>query len=144
MVSSRREIERLVYRYAELQDAADWDGMAELLADAEFEATSGVSWSGPEIAERRRTNVVTYEDGTPRSKHVTTNLSIEIDEERGVAHAESYYTILQATGALPLQPIGSGRYVDRFERDDGRWRFAYRRSHLDLRGHFEGFRRSET
>ncbi len=40
--AGRREIERLIYRYAELQDAADWDAMAELLAHAEFQADSGV------------------------------------------------------------------------------------------------------
>ena len=144
MSESERQIRDLMLRYAELQDAADWDAIAELFADADFEATSGVSWRGQEIADRRRVNVVTYDDGTPRTKHLTTNLEIEVDEEHGTATAHSYYTILQATDDLPLQPIGAGRYVDRFQRVDGEWRFAHRRSHLDLRGHFTEFRLTES
>jgi hypothetical protein len=34
--------------------------------------------------------------------------------------------VLQQTDELPLQTIVTGRYQDRFERVDGRWRFAYR------------------
>ena len=51
--------------------------------------------------------------------------------------------VVQATAALPLEPIAAGRYADRFERVDGRWRFAHRRSHLDLQGRFEEFRRRD-
>ena len=29
-------------------------------------------------------------------------------------------------GGVPLQPVASGRYRDRFERVDGEWRFTYR------------------
>lgn len=141
--AARREIERLIYHYAELQDAADWDALDELLAHAEFEATSGESWKGHEIIGRRRRIVVTYDDGTPRSRHVTTNLVIEVDEAGDSATAESYYTIFQAPPGTPLQPIASGRYLDRLERVDGRWRFAYRASRMDLPGQdFETFRRS--
>ena len=139
---ARREIERLIYRYAELQDAADWDALAAMFAHAAFEADSGASWSGAELAERRRANVVTRGDGTPRTRHVTTNVVIEVDAARGRATAESCYTILQGPPALPLQPIASGRYHDRFERTDGAWRFAHRRSALDLRGRLDAFRRS--
>ena len=55
-----------------------------------------------------------------------TNLVIEADEESGTASCRSYDTVFQATDALPLQPIFSGRYLDRFERVDGTWRFAHR------------------
>ena len=37
-----------------------------------------------------------------------------------------YATVFQQTDVLPLQPIASGRYLDRFERVDGAWRFADR------------------
>ena len=140
---ARREIERLIYRYAELQDAADWDALAAMFAHAAFEAESGASWSGAELAARRRANVVVRGDGTPRTRHLTTNVAIEVDAARGRAAAESCYTILQGPPALPLQPIASGRYLDRFERADGAWRFAHRPSALDLRGRLDAFRRSE-
>jgi 3-phenylpropionate/cinnamic acid dioxygenase small subunit len=81
-----------------------------------------------------RENLIVYEDGTPRTKHVTTNIVIEVDEEAGTAVARSYFTALQALPDMALQPIVSGRYHDRFERRDGRWRFVERRVHTDLLG----------
>ena len=57
-----------------------------------------------------------YPDGTPGTKHVTTNLIIEIDDQATGAAARSYFTVLQAVPGLPLQPILAGRYRDRFQR----------------------------
>jgi 3-phenylpropionate/cinnamic acid dioxygenase small subunit len=65
-----------------------------------------------------------YEDGTPRTRHLITNVDIQVEGDG--ATATSYATVLQQTEVLPLQPIASGRYVDRFERVDGAWRFADR------------------
>jgi hypothetical protein len=75
-----------------------------------------------------------YEDGTPRTKHVTTNVHLEVDEESGTAQARSYVTVLQSLPDLPLQTILAGRYRDRFERLGGRWRFVERRFTADLVG----------
>jgi hypothetical protein len=75
-----------------------------------------------------------YEDGTPRTKHVTTNLQIELDEERGEAAARSYFTVLQGLPGFPLQPIVAGRYEDRFGRRADRWSFRERRMLVDLVG----------
>jgi 3-phenylpropionate/cinnamic acid dioxygenase small subunit len=69
---------------------------------------------------------VLHPDGTPRTKHVTTNPIIEVDEHAGTASCRSYYTVLQQTDDLPLQTIVTGRYHDRFQRVDGQWRFLYR------------------
>ena len=59
---------------------------------------------------------------------------MEVDEEAGAAAARSYVTALQALPDLPLQPIVSGRYHDRFDSSDGEWRFVERRVHIDLVG----------
>jgi hypothetical protein len=77
-----------------------------------------------------------YEDtGTPKTKHVTTNVIIEVDEENNAATAKAYYTVMQAVpGSLPLQPVISGRYRDEFERVDGVWRFSRRHMYIDLVG----------
>ena len=48
------------------------------------------------------------ETGTPRTKHQCTNLTVDVDEAAGTATARSYYTVLQQTPSLPLQPIISG------------------------------------
>jgi uncharacterized protein (TIGR02246 family) len=134
---ARAEIEALVYAYAECIDAGDFEGVADLLADAEVTAEgTDRRWRGrDEILHLYESGTRRHADGTPRTKHVTTNLVVEMDEWAGTATARSYYTVLQAVpGELALQPIVAGRYRDRFERAAGRWRFAARHMVVDLTG----------
>jgi len=131
---SHRAIENLIATYAELVDAGDFAAVGELLVDATFTGGAG-SVSGADATEAMlQDNVIVYDDGTPRTKHLVTNVAIEIDDEAGTAAARSYFTVLQAVAGLPLQPIASGRYQDRFERRDGKWRFVERRVRTDLVG----------
>ena len=129
-------IANLVYRYAELIDTGDFDGVGELFADAVVSAQgSDVQWRGTrEVTDMYVNSTRRYEDGTPRTKHVTTNLVIEVDDTRERATCRSYFTVFQQTDVLPLQPIIAGRYHDRFERVDGTWRFAHRHMITDLVG----------
>ena len=132
--SSHRAIENLIAKYAELVDGGDFAGVGTLLADATFTGGAG-SVSGRDAVEKMlQDSVMVYDDGTPRTKHVTTNVAIEVDEEAGTAVSRSYFTALQAVPDLALQPIVSGRYHDRFERRDGRWRFVEPRVRTDLVG----------
>jgi 3-phenylpropionate/cinnamic acid dioxygenase small subunit len=132
--SSHQAIENLIAKYAELVDGGDFAGVGTLLADAAFTGGAG-SVSGRDAIEKMlEDSVIVYDDGTPRTKHVTTNVAIEVDEEAGTAVSRSYFTALQAVPDLPLQPIVSGRYHDRFERRDGQWRFIERRVQTDLVG----------
>jgi 3-phenylpropionate/cinnamic acid dioxygenase small subunit len=122
-------IQTLLVTYAEHVDAGR---LAEAAAMFEH-ATYRIERAGqPEVvrcrgaAEVQRLFAVTrlYADGTPRTKHVVTNVQIELDGDR--ASSRCYVTVFQQTDALPLQPIAAGRYVDRFERAGGAWRFADR------------------
>jgi 3-phenylpropionate/cinnamic acid dioxygenase small subunit len=132
--SSHRAIENLIATYAELVDDGDFAGVGMLLADATFTGGGG-SVSGADAIEKMlRDSLIVYDDGTPRTKHVTTNVAIEVDEEAGAAVSRAYFTALQALPDLALQPIVSGRYQDRFERRDGQWRFVERRVRTDLVG----------
>jgi 3-phenylpropionate/cinnamic acid dioxygenase small subunit len=127
-------IENLIATYAERVDDGDFAGVAELLADATFTGGAG-SVSGRDAIEKMlRESLIVYDDGTPRTKHVTTNVVIEVDAEAGTAVSRSYFTVLQALPDLALQPIVSGRYQDRFERREGHWRFVERRVRTDLVG----------
>jgi 3-phenylpropionate/cinnamic acid dioxygenase small subunit len=134
LLSSYRAIENLIATYAELVDDGDFAGVGILLADATFTGSVG-SVSGRDAIEKMlRDTLIVYDDGTPRTKHVTTNVAIEVDENAGTAVSRSYFTALQALPDLTLQPIVSGRYQDRFERRDGQWRFVERRVRTDLVG----------
>ncbi|WP_055585262.1 nuclear transport factor 2 family protein [Peterkaempfera griseoplana] len=133
-MSSHRAVENLIARYAELVDDGDFAGLGVLLADATF-IGSGEPVSGRDAIEKMfRDTVIVYADGTPRTQHVTTNVAVEVDEQTGTAVSRSYVTVLQALPDLPLQPIAGGRYRDRFERRDGRWRFVERQVRITLVG----------
>src|SRR5437879_312898 len=124
MDDDRAAITALVYGYAERMDAGDFAGVAALFADGIFRSDRGGRYEGAaavrDVLDRL---VILHDDGTPKTKHVTTNVVIEIDADGTSATARSYFTVLQATAAIPLQPIVAGRYHDRFVRRDGAWRF---------------------
>jgi 3-phenylpropionate/cinnamic acid dioxygenase small subunit len=125
MSAAEEAIRALIHRYAELIDAGDLDGVAALFAHATWRSTGRREvLRGAAETRRAYEGVILYEDGTPSTKHVVTNLVLEVDGDR--AHARSYFTVLQARPDFPLQPIVSGRYEDRFEHVDGVWRFADR------------------
>ena len=136
MTDSYRQIQNLVHRYAELIDRGDFGALGELLGAADVGSGDHPgSLSGPAAVTAMFTSTTRrYPDGTPRTKHVTTNLIVEIDEDAGTATCRSYFTVLQAVDALPLQPIVAGRYHDRFVTDGSAWRFAERRFFIDLVG----------
>jgi 3-phenylpropionate/cinnamic acid dioxygenase small subunit len=128
-VSSETEIFNLLYRYAELIDSGRFDEIAsELFAHARLivgpEGTP--TFDARQMLDTFTATTIRYADGTPRTKHVITNPILEVDEDAGTATCRSYYTVFQQTGSLPLQPVVSGRYHDRFERVAGKWRFVER------------------
>jgi len=120
------QIANLLYRYAECIDAGDLTGAAALFEHARIRVGPEDTVDAARLLKIWASLIVLHEDGTPRTKHVTTNPSIEVDEDAGTASCRSYYTVLQQTDGFPLQTIVSGRYHDRFERVGGQWRFCYR------------------
>jgi 3-phenylpropionate/cinnamic acid dioxygenase small subunit len=134
--ASREAIEKLVYLYAERIDQGDLAGVGELFANAEIHvAGSDAVTSGRDaVRELYETTTRRYPDGTPKTKHLTTNLIIDIDEAAGRATCRSYFTVLQQTSDLPLQVVITGRYRDRFVRTDKEWQFAAREMALDQFG----------
>ncbi len=67
-------------------------------------------------------------------RDVISNLILEIDAAAGSAEARSHFTVHQQTEELRLQVIITGRYRDRIERVDGRWRFTSRCFFVDQIG----------
>jgi 3-phenylpropionate/cinnamic acid dioxygenase small subunit len=137
-------IAALVYRYAELIDEGDLDGVAALFEYATWgSGTRTERMMGTAQVRRMYDGVILYEDGTPHTKHVITNVVIEHDDGAPHASARSYFTVLQAHEGV-LQPVIAGRYHDRFENVDGRWRFAERIIHPDLQGDLSHHMRGPT
>jgi len=133
-LSHEQQIRNLLYRYMEATDKGDFAARAALFEHAVvwFPEPLGAV-SGAAVAESFRTRQRMYA-GIPRTSHLCTNVIIEIDDAATSAEVRSRYLVLQETPELPLQPIITGRYHDRFERVDGAWRFAERRFIIDLVG----------
>ena len=118
----------LVYRLARSIDRCDETLLRSLFhADATDDhgvfhgtATAFADWVMPVLHGMRRT------------QHCIANVLIEVKGD--IAHGESYFT---AHHALPnaegpdTYMIAAGRYLDRFERRDGQWRFAHRQACYD-------------
>lgn len=135
MPDSARAIENLVYAYAERIDAGDFAGVAELFRHGRIEAAPGVVIEGADaVRSLYERTTRRHADGTPRTRHVTTNVAVEVDDDAGTGSARAYYTVLQQTDELPLQPIIAGHYHDTFQRIDGRWHFDTRTMFVDLAG----------
>ncbi|MFI6488840.1 nuclear transport factor 2 family protein [Streptomyces sp. NPDC050564] len=128
-------IAHLIAKYAELVDTGDLAGVGELFADAVFIGSGEpVPGRAGGVERMLRDSVILYEDGTPRTHHVTINIAVDVDEEAGTAAARSYVTVFQALPDFPLQPVAAGRCSDRFERRDGHWRCTERQVRIHLVG----------
>ncbi|TXS96525.1 nuclear transport factor 2 family protein [Parahaliea maris] len=131
-----RAIENLIYRYAERIDAGDLEGVAELFRHAAIVAPAHDSRQEgyDEVLAMYRASCRIYpETGTPRTRHVTTNVVIEVEGDSAISR--STFTVFQATESLPLQAIICGRYADTFRlRPDGQWEFSERAMQVDMVG----------
>lgn len=134
-----RAIERLLLAYADAVDAGDLARVGSLFRRGRVGAETAdgpvTLAEGSEAVEAfYRSMVRLYDDGTPRTRHVTTNVSVDADRRAGTASASSTYTVFQATPTLALQPIIVGRYRDTFDLLEGEWCFATRIMKADLTG----------
>lgn len=129
------EITALVHAYARRLDGGDLDGVAALFEHATWRTEStGVVLQGSEQVRAVYDRVQLY-DGVPRTKHLITNLDVDVHPGADTATSECYFTVLQGVEpGEPIQTILSGRYVDRFERVDRAWRFSDRLIVVELLG----------
>jgi uncharacterized protein (TIGR02246 family) len=136
VVSGDEEAVRaLIGAYAESLDAGDLDGVAELFEHGTFRsARGGAPLVGRDAVRAMYDPVIIYDDGTPRTKHVLGNISVDVDAAAGVATATCTFVVFQAPPDRPLAAVLAGSYHDRFERVDGSWRYAERLVRPELMG----------
>lgn len=135
-MSDADEVRNLLGRYCERIDVGDWDGLGDLFADGVLATEDGtVLAAGAEAVAAFYRSGTQLHDGSPRTKHLVTNTVVEPAAADGSVTARSSYLVLQAVDGFALQPIITGRYVDRFAADpDGSWHFEERRFAVDLVG----------
>jgi len=124
-MSDREQILGLLNRYSYTVDSGDLDGFVALYEKAEMYVEGTPPKRGSkEIFDNVVSNVILHEDGTPRTRHISSNIELSIDEVAGTAKGQRYLTVIQQTETLPLQVIFSGHYHDEFVRENGSWRFS--------------------
>lgn len=128
-------ITELLYRYAELIDAGDFDGVGRLLARATFGGSGPQGASGAEnIAKLFGATTRRYpgHGNTPRTRHLVLNPIVDVTDDTAIAR--STFCVVQNTETVPLQPIVVGRYLDTFSCDDAGWYFTSRRVDVEMIG----------
>jgi 3-phenylpropionate/cinnamic acid dioxygenase small subunit len=129
-------IANLVYRYAELIDAGDFDGVGRLLARSTFGGPASGSVSGADnIAKLFAMTTRRYPEhgNTPRTRHLVLNPVVELSGD-GTAATRSTFCVMQDTETVSIQPIVVGRYYDAFARDDQGWYFTERKVDIQMIG----------
>lgn len=133
-------ITELLYRYAELIDDGDFDGVGALLSRATFGGTGPQGVSGAEnIAKLFAKTTRRYPEhgNTPRTRHLVLNPIVLLSPER-TAISRSTFCVVQNTETVPLQPIVVGRYFDAFSCDPevgpAGWYFTERKVEVQMIG----------
>ena len=124
-LEAREEVRDLVARYNANGDSGRFEPMLELFApDAVMHIPSGSHHGLGAISEMFSTAAAKTGSGdTARAafiRHFTSTLQIDVDSKE-TASSRCYYQVLTDRGLDHW-----GRYIDRYRRVDGRWRFAER------------------
>ncbi len=128
---SKLQVTELLYRYAELIDAGDFDGVgAAARTRLVWWGSAGASAIAGLFASTTRR--FPEHGNTPRTRHLVLNPIVDVDGER--ASARSTFCVVQNTDTVPLQPIVVGRYADVFARDENGWYFTERQVEVEMVG----------
>jgi hypothetical protein len=136
MLSDEQKILNLCYTYAELVDARENESVGRMFEHGEVRSYAdqlAADNLSPEDIKKftgggqpivGAVNVQEFYDWfrvLPPTRHVITNVIVNIDETGELANARSYFHSVQLGPGLPI--VNSGRYQDRFRKTCGEWRF---------------------
>ena len=135
-MSDQLSIHNLICKYARLVDDGDFDGVGELFSAGKLvflDDTNPTEVSGSKnITSLYETTTRCYEDGTPKTHHVTSNIELQITGDTALGN--SYFTVFQQLPDFPLQAIIAGYYHDEFTKENTEWSFTSRSIKVTLVG----------
>jgi hypothetical protein len=122
------EITRLLFEYCSSIDTGRLDDTARLFEKGSWYLNPDTPFQGiRDMAGFLWENVILY-DGVPKTRHVVSNIRIDIDADRPTsARSRSYVIVYQCVEGSVPQIIFQGAYDDTFVRDGQAWRFMDRR-----------------
>ena len=134
-MDSREAIQRLLYAYSDTIDRGDFEATALLFGDDGLYGMVGsaAAQGAQQVLATFQRSVRLY-DGVPRTRHIVTNVVIDVEPGATSGTARSYVNVLHQPPDSPLIPIAAGTYHDRVHLVDGQWLFAERRMHIELVG----------
>jgi hypothetical protein len=118
-------IREVLAEYCFRLDGGDYDGMAALFtADGTWDTAFGKGTGQAGIAQLARDIRARSGDNRPRAIHLVTNIAIALNGNE--AEVRSNWTVVQNSPEGPKIGSGGG-YSDRLVKQDGAWRFRYRK-----------------
>ncbi len=118
-------IREVLAEYCFRLDGGDFDGMAALFtADGTWDTAFGKATGRAAIAELARSLRRGGPQPRPRGIHLVTNIAIALDG--ATARVRSNWIVAQ-NGADGPQIGSGGGYADEMVKEDGVWRFRYRK-----------------
>jgi hypothetical protein len=130
---SEQRILALMAEYCDSIDRGDLDACAALFRGGRW-GIAGDLAEGETAVRALLANVTLY-GGLPLTRHLMSNVLIEVAAGGDQAIARSCITVMQAVPPdFPLQPIFIGSYHDVFAREAGQWYFRERVIFPDLVG----------
>lgn len=130
---AEQQILALMAEYCDSIDRGDLDGCAALFRDGRWGIVGQLAEG--EAAVRALLANVTLYDGVPRTRHLMSNVLIDVAADGEHATARSCLMVMQGVPPdFPIQPIFIGSYRDAFVRVAGQWCFRERVIVPDLVG----------
>ena len=124
-------IQNLLNRYSDAVDRGDFEKVGEMFREADVyfpgeEKPSIRKGTGDFAKHLRKWTRVFPDTGNPKTRHLCVNPIIDFDDASH-ARCQTYFVVFQAAEGVPLQPIITGTYLDRFEKRKDGWLFSERR-----------------
>ncbi|UWZ34472.1 nuclear transport factor 2 family protein [Dactylosporangium roseum] len=122
LLLARESIRLLNYEYADAIDAGDFDRFSALFEHGTWRGLHG----SDAIRKWLDEIVIVYPDGSPRTLHLVSNLSVDISGSE--ARGRAVITVLQHhPDHGNVEVITVNDYQDLYVKDAGGWRFDVRR-----------------
>lgn len=116
-------------------DTGDFESTAALFGDdGQYGLVgAGAARGSAQVLGMFQASVRTY-DGVPRTRHVITNIVIEVGDGATTGSVRCYVQVIHQPPGEEIRPIVVGTYLDRVHLVGDQWQFAERRMHLELVG----------
>ena len=134
-MSDVEDITALVHSYARLLDGGDVDAVAALFEHSTWRSEPRGSFLRGSAEVRSVYEKLKASDAGLRTRHLLTNVAVDIQPGATSATSHCYWTVLQSVGpGQRIDVVLSGQYIDTFAKVDGGWRFSDRLIVVDFGG----------